>query len=181
MIPGTKLGPYEILTPLGAGGMGEVYRARDSRLEREVAVKVLPEHLAQDPDALARFEREAKAVASGGSYGRPASEAIDSIVVIPFANASRDPEVDYLCDGITETIINSLTRWPGLRVTPRSTAFRYKGQDVDPQSICRELGARAVLTGRIVQRGETLVVGTASPSGSCSPSSFRPWDDGVMG
>ena len=61
---GTKLGPYEILAPLGAGGMGEVYRARDSRLERTVAVKVLPERLAEDPDALARFGREAKAVAA---------------------------------------------------------------------------------------------------------------------
>ena len=61
---GTRLGPYEILAPLGAGGMGEVYRARDSKLERDVAVKVLPQSLAADPDALARFEREAKAVAA---------------------------------------------------------------------------------------------------------------------
>ena len=61
---GTRLGPYEILAPLGAGGMGEVYRARDSKLDREVAVKVLPTSLARDPAALARFEREAKAVAA---------------------------------------------------------------------------------------------------------------------
>src|SRR5713226_9604640 len=62
--PGTRLGPYEILAPLGAGGMGEVYRARDSRLGRDVAIKVLPEHLAKDPQALARFQREAQAVAA---------------------------------------------------------------------------------------------------------------------
>jgi TolB-like protein/Flp pilus assembly protein TadD len=61
---GTRLGPYEILSPLGAGGMGEVYRARDSKLKREVAVKVLPQALSADPDALARFEREALAVAA---------------------------------------------------------------------------------------------------------------------
>ncbi len=61
---GTRLGPYEILAPLGAGGMGEVYRARDSRLGREVAIKVLPEDLAGHPRALARFEREARAVAA---------------------------------------------------------------------------------------------------------------------
>ncbi len=61
---GARLGPYEILSPLGAGGMGEVYRARDGRLERTVAVKVLPERLAEDPDALSRFVREAKAVAA---------------------------------------------------------------------------------------------------------------------
>src|SRR5260370_193346 len=61
---GTRLGPYEIVAPLGAGGMGEVYRARDPRLNREVAIKVLPERLAKDPQALARFESEAKAVAA---------------------------------------------------------------------------------------------------------------------
>src|SRR5262249_50592067 len=61
---GTRLGPYEILSPLGAGGMGEVYRARDTKLDRDVAIKVLPESVAGDPDVLARFEREAKAVAA---------------------------------------------------------------------------------------------------------------------
>src|SRR5664279_4235492 len=61
---GTKLGPYEILCPLGAGGMGEVYRARDTRLEREVAVKILPDHLAQDPEARQRFDREARTISS---------------------------------------------------------------------------------------------------------------------
>src|SRR5689334_17142324 len=61
---GTRLGPYEILSPLGAGGMGEVYQARDTKLDRDVAIKVLPERLAADADALARFEREAKAVAA---------------------------------------------------------------------------------------------------------------------
>src|ERR1039457_930215 len=61
---GTRLGPYEVLSPLGAGGMGEVYRARDKKLDRDVAIKVLPESIASDPDSLARFEREAKAVAA---------------------------------------------------------------------------------------------------------------------
>jgi hypothetical protein len=61
---GTRLGPYEIVAPIGAGGMGEVYRARDTRLGREVAIKVLPPALADDPDALARFDREARAVAA---------------------------------------------------------------------------------------------------------------------
>src|SRR5512141_1661981 len=61
---GTKLGPYEIIAPLGAGGMGEVYRARDTRLERDVAIKVLPESFAADPERLRRFEQEARAVAA---------------------------------------------------------------------------------------------------------------------
>jgi len=61
---GTRLGPYEIVDLLGAGGMGEVYRARDPRLGRDVAIKILPEHLAISRDALTRFEREAKAIAA---------------------------------------------------------------------------------------------------------------------
>jgi len=100
-----------------------------------------------------------KAVVGGGAAGRLATETIDSIAVLPFVNVSRDPEVDYLSDGVTETIINSLARLPGLRVTPRSTVFRYKGQDIDPQVVGQELGTRVVLAGRILQRGDTLVVG----------------------
>jgi eukaryotic-like serine/threonine-protein kinase len=62
--PGTRLGPYEVLAPIGAGGMGEVYQARDTKLDRDVAIKVLPESVSRDADVLARFEREAKAVAA---------------------------------------------------------------------------------------------------------------------
>src|SRR5271169_5693111 len=62
--PGTRLGPYEVISPLGAGGMGVVYRARDSRLKREVAIKVLPPAFALDADRLRRFEREALATAA---------------------------------------------------------------------------------------------------------------------
>src|ERR1035438_235347 len=61
---GTKLGPYEIVSPLGAGGMGEVYRARDTRLDRSVAVKILPSHLSEDPEAKQRFDREARTISS---------------------------------------------------------------------------------------------------------------------
>ena len=61
---GSKLGPYEVRSPLGAGGMGEVYRARDTRLGRDVALKVLPEAFAADTERMARFEREAKVLAS---------------------------------------------------------------------------------------------------------------------
>ncbi len=61
---GTRLGPYEIQSQLGAGGMGEVYKATDTRLDRTVAIKVLPEHVAEDPDLRQRFEREAKTISS---------------------------------------------------------------------------------------------------------------------
>ena len=62
--PGTRLGPYEITASIGAGGMGEVYKAKDTRLDRTVAIKVLPEHLSKDPALRERFEREARAVSS---------------------------------------------------------------------------------------------------------------------
>ena len=380
LTPGTRLGPYEILSPLGAGGMGEVYRAKDTRLGREVAVKVIPERLASDPELISRFERETRAVAALShpnivtihdvgrdrdlSYavtellegdtlrvriaqsplswqkavgiavsvadglaaahsrgiihrdvkadnvlvtsdgrvklldfglarwkpslprsgetsaptavsatepgmvmgtvgymspeqargetadvasdifslgcllyelvaGRPPfpgrtgveimaatlrdeapdlSEsgpdvppelarivehclekspeerfqsardlafalravlttaagprtssgkgrgAIDSLAVLPFANSSADPEAEYLSDGLTETIIGKLSRLPNLRVMARSTVFRFKGKDVDALAAGRELNVRAVLTGRLLKRGESLVV-----------------------
>ena len=366
---GTRLGPYEIIAPIGAGGMGEVYRAHDSRLERHVAVKVLPPHLSQNPQALSRFVRETKAVAAlshpnllsifdtgnetglnyaitellegetlrtavtrgplpwrkaleigaalaeglaaahakgithrdlkpeniflttdgrvkildfglarvevgvpgadtvtrteagmvlgtpaymspeqvrGGLAGpasdlfslgcvlyemiagerafaghtaaetmsailrdRPHESAmmragvpgeverlifgcleknseqrqqsardlachlraaltavsgaaqprpLDAIAVLPFTNAGGDPDTEYLCEGITESILNSLAQTAQLRVTPRSTIFRYKGREADAQAIGRELNVRLVLTGRVAQRGENLVV-----------------------
>src|SRR3990167_964471 len=62
LVPGSRLGPFEIVAPLGAGGMGEVYRARDTRLDRTVAIKVLPENLANDPRFRERFDREARAI-----------------------------------------------------------------------------------------------------------------------
>jgi serine/threonine protein kinase/tetratricopeptide (TPR) repeat protein len=388
---GTRLGAYEILAPIGAGGMGEVYRARDPRLDREVAIKVLPARLAKDPQALARFEREAKAVAAlshpnilaihafgseaGIAYavtellegetlhknlsraalawrkavetgiaiadglsaahskgivhrdlkpenifltndgrvkildfglarstetpiaekgeaetvteagvilgtvgymspeqvrGTPAdarsdifsfgcvlyelvtgrrafsretpaqtlaaileaqpdppgkqvpvsleaviahclekrpldrfhsshdlalalrtllgdppaqkqfamrwigaclagialaaavywfagrAKPIDSLAVMPFVNVGADPNTEYLSDGITENLINNLSQLPKLRVLPRSRVFRYKGRETDTEKIGRELNVRAVLTGRVVQRGDTL-------------------------
>ena len=64
LIAGARLGPYEIVSALGAGGIGEIYRARDTRLKREVALKVLPDAFSQDPDRLARFQREAELLAT---------------------------------------------------------------------------------------------------------------------
>ncbi len=84
--------------------------------------------------------------------------AIDSIAVLPLVNASGDANADYLSDGISESLINNLTQVPKLRVLARSTVFRYKGKEVDPQKVGRELGVRAVLTGRVQQRGDNLVI-----------------------
>ena len=87
-------------------------------------------------------------------------KTIDSVAVLPFENASADPNAEYLSEGITESLINSLSRLPKLRVMARSTVFRYKGQVLDIQKVGRDLNARAVLTGRVVQRGDALIIGT---------------------
>ncbi len=83
---------------------------------------------------------------------------IDSLAVLPFENASGDPDTEYLSDGITESLINRVSQIPGLRVVPRSTAFRYKGRDIDPHKVGRQLKVRTVLTGKVIQRGDTLSV-----------------------
>ena len=85
---------------------------------------------------------------------------IDALAVLPFQNVSGDPEHEYLSDGITGSLINALATVPKLRVMAQSTVFRYKGREVDPQTIGRELNVRAVLTGRIVQSGGSLRIGT---------------------
>jgi eukaryotic-like serine/threonine-protein kinase len=93
------------------------------------------------------------------SYLRGAGkQAVDSLVVLPLANGSSDPNLEYLSDGITEGIINSVSQLPGLKVVARTTAFRYKGREVDPQAIGRELKVRTVFIGKVTQRGETLSV-----------------------
>lgn len=87
-------------------------------------------------------------------------KTIDSLAILPLINASGDPDAEYLSDGITESIINSLSQLPKLRVMARSTVFRYKGRDVEPQRIGQELGVRAALTGRVLQRGDQLIIKT---------------------
>src|SRR5712691_3555768 len=102
--PGTRLGPYEIHSLLGAGGMGEVYRARDSRLQRDVAIKVLPRALAQDQDRLNRFEREARAA---GQLNHPNIMAVHDIgsTGADGAGADRNKALPYivceLLEGVT--------------------------------------------------------------------------------
>jgi serine/threonine protein kinase/tetratricopeptide (TPR) repeat protein len=88
------------------------------------------------------------------------SKIIDSLAVLPFENASRDPEHEYLSDGIAGSLINILATLPKLRVIAQSTVFRYKGGRIDPQAVGRELNVRAVLTGRIMQSGGSLRIGT---------------------
>jgi serine/threonine protein kinase/tetratricopeptide (TPR) repeat protein len=103
---------------------------------------------------------EAKTTSAIARKRRPRKKTIDSIAILPLTNTSGDPNTEYLSDGITESIINSLSRLPRLRVMARSTVFRYKGRDADPREVGEELGVRAVLSGRLQLFGERLMIGT---------------------
>ncbi len=85
---------------------------------------------------------------------------IDSVAVLPFVNATGDPNLEYLSDGVTEGVVNSLSQLPDLRVMARSTVFHYKGREADPVKVGHDLNVRAVLTGTVAQRGDTLRVQT---------------------
>ncbi|HST24031.1 MAG TPA: BTAD domain-containing putative transcriptional regulator [Blastocatellia bacterium] len=94
------------------------------------------------------------------SKSEPDTKAIDSLAILPLVNDTDAPEAEYLSDGITESIINGLSQLRQLRVMARSTVFRYKAKEVDPQTVGRELGVRAVMTGRVLHLGETLIIRT---------------------
>src|ERR1700757_1974256 len=99
-------------------------------------------------------------LAAGGAWYLRSSRAaqIDSIAVLPFTNGGADVNTDYLSDGITESLINNLTHVPDLKVNPRNTVFRYKGKDVDAQKVGNELGVSALVSGRVVSRGDSIEV-----------------------
>jgi TolB-like protein/Tfp pilus assembly protein PilF len=90
--------------------------------------------------------------------GRSGGQEISSVAVMPFVNAGNDPNTEYLSDGLTESLINSLSQIPNLTVMSRSSVFHYKGHDVDPQAVAHDLKVQGVITGRIVQRGDQLVI-----------------------
>jgi TolB-like protein/DNA-binding winged helix-turn-helix (wHTH) protein len=89
---------------------------------------------------------------------RGSKAGITSIAVLPFANETGDPNAEYLSDGISESLINSLSQLPGVKVIARSSAFKYKGREVDLKEVAKALGVEAILTGRVTQRGENLSI-----------------------
>ena len=177
--PGTKLGPYQILSPLGAGGMGEVYRARDARLERDVAIKALPHAFAQDPERLARFEREAKLLAS---LSHPNIAGILGIEEVAGARYL----VLELVDG--ETLAARLKRGPmsiadtidlGRQVAAALEAAHERGivhRDLKPGNIMfTASGDAKVLDFGLAKSGERVAPGsdpnlTASPTVTHTPT-----------
>ncbi len=128
--------------------------------DSEIAVGLLARH------KKAFFAASAVAVLAiaGLSFGAyrwlvPGSgSAIDSLAVLPFANVTADPNSEYLSDGLTESLISSLSQLPNLAVRPRSSVFHYKAKDVDPQKAASELKVGAIVTGRVTQRGDSLLI-----------------------
>ena len=91
-------------------------------------------------------------------FGSSPRTRINSVAVLPFANASGDPNTEYLSDGITEGVIDRLSGFPNLKVISRTSAFRYKQREIEPQKVAKELGVEALVTGRVIQRGDDFFV-----------------------
>ncbi|MGA7381932.1 MAG: tetratricopeptide repeat protein [Terriglobales bacterium] len=127
---------------------------RDLRYQRASDIRVELQRLKRDTES-------GRTSTVGTAALRPprVAKIIDSLAVLPFENASGDPEHEYLGDGITGSLINILATIPKLRVMAQSTVFRYKARAIDPQVIGRELNVRAVLTGRVMQSGGSLRIG----------------------
>src|SRR5262245_2488408 len=132
-------------------------------LQRETDRRALP---AESPSRRPRRMRSAAVVVFillmlvvGGFYWfSTRGTAISSVAVLPFANLDADPETEYLSDGITDNIIERLSQLPDLRVMSHSAVFRYKGRESDARIVGRELGVKAVLTGRLVKRNDALTI-----------------------
>src|SRR4029079_17895595 len=164
LTPATRLGPYEIIAPLGAGGMGEVYRARDTRLEREVAIKALPAPFAADPERLARFRREAQTLASLNHPNIAAVYGLEEVSGTPYL-------VLELVEG--ETLAGHLARGP----LPAAEALRLGVHVAAALEAAHERGIvhRDLKPGNIMitPRGaaKVLAFGRAKSDGPLSPGS----------
>ncbi len=179
--PGHRLGPYEIVAPLGAGGMGEVYRARDPRLERDVAIKVLPEHFLEDADSLSRFQSEAKAIAS---LSHPNIVAIHDTG----QEGKRLYVVTELLEG--ETLRSRLRQGPigvrkaaehAARVAEGLAAAHEKGivhRDIKPENLFLLNDGRVKILDFGLARQDPLLAGTGDLSSS--PTAARPTNPGAM-
>ena len=151
-----------------------LHKDRDQRYQHAADIRTDLQRLERGPDSAWRVEESVPTSSTNQSpstaristeptgaqrTGR-VSRIIDSLAVLPFENTSRDPEHEYLSDGIALSLINTLATVPKLRVMAQSTVFRYKGRGVDAQAVGRELNVRAVLTGRIMQSAGSMRIGT---------------------
>jgi len=126
-------------------------KERPARFQSAAKLREALEQLKRDTDS--------NRAATHGPRLPRARKGIESLAVLPLVNASGDPDSEYLSEGIAESLVNSFSELPRLRVVPPQKSFRYKGPDVDLQRVARELNVQAVLTGKVQVRGDALVVG----------------------
>jgi Tol biopolymer transport system component len=179
--PGRSLGPYRIVSPIGAGGMGEVYRARDPRLEREVAVKVLPEHFLEDGDSLARFQAEAKAIAS-----------LSHPNIVAIHDTGQEGKQLYVVTELLEgeTMRSRLRQGPfgvrkaaehAARVAEGLAAAHEKGvvhRDIKPENLFLLHDGRIKILDFGLARQDPVIAGAGDLSSS--PTAARPTNPGAM-
>jgi serine/threonine protein kinase/tetratricopeptide (TPR) repeat protein len=145
--------------PMASSGTHQIARA-DASSDTQVVVGLFTRH----KKALLMTAVAVLVILAGLGYGAyrwfsPSSgSSVDSLAVLPFTNVTADPNTEYLSDGITESLIGSLSQLPNLTVRPRSSVFRYKSKDVDPQKAASELQVAAVVTGRVTQHGDSLLI-----------------------
>jgi eukaryotic-like serine/threonine-protein kinase len=141
---------------------GEVQRVINKALESDRALRYQSAaELRSDLQMLKRGLQSGQAFLAGAPVRKPRiPTVIDSVAVLPFENASDGRENEYLSDGITGTLINMLATLPKLRVMAQGTVFRFKGREGDPQNVGRDLDVRAVLAGRVMQRGDNILIRT---------------------
>jgi serine/threonine protein kinase/tetratricopeptide (TPR) repeat protein len=145
------------MQPSSVGGNATAVHSTAS--DSQIAVGLLARH--KKGFLVVAFLAVLATVALGfGAYRwlAPHASSIDSLAVLPFTNVTADPNTEYLTDGLTESLISSLSQLPNLAVRPRSSVFRYKSKDVDPQKAASELKVDGVLTGRVTQHGDSLLV-----------------------
>jgi serine/threonine protein kinase len=158
LVGGSRLGPYEILSPIGSGGMGEVYKARDTRLERMVAVKILRSHLSDSPEFRQRFEREAKTISS-----------LSHPHICSLYDVGRDGETDYLVMELLEgeSLAERLAKGP----LPTEQVLRYGFEIADALDKAHHQG----IVHRDLKPGNIMLTKSgANCSTSGLPSSRRP-------
>jgi eukaryotic-like serine/threonine-protein kinase len=140
--------------------MAETASGRTTASDSEIAVGLVARHK-KTIVSTAVIALLAAAALGFGAYrwlAPRSGSSIESLAVLPFANVTADPNTEYLSDGLTESLIGSLSQLPNLAVRPRSAVFRYKSKDLDPQKAAGELKVEAVVTGRVTQRGDSLLV-----------------------
>ena len=159
ILHGAPTAPVRLNASVPAGLERVIHKAleKDRRLRYQSAADIR-----SDLQLLKRSSESEGTItpAKGVPFSRPSvpNKIPDSVAVLPFKNSGTNPDAEYFSDGITESIINNLSQLRKLRVTARTTAFRYKGLDADPETIGRELNVKAVLTGNVSQRGEILQI-----------------------